>query len=120
MITTTAPTDEAPSTRTLPRIFSKHPRCEQCRRTSEIRVHYCPGCAEVSSEHFHRHCPCGATWLERSAGHGGFADLDNPAFVLICQHCRSRIPKEKTQNPRCCRTPEISYHDLREPCEICG
>jgi hypothetical protein len=40
MITTTAPTDQSPSTRTLPRIFSNHPRCEQCRSTYEIRVHY--------------------------------------------------------------------------------
>jgi len=64
--------------------------------------------------------PRSATWLERSAGHAG-ADLtlDDPAFVLICQHCRTRIPKEKAMNPRCCRTPEVSYHDTRDPCELC-
>jgi hypothetical protein len=104
----------------LPRLFSNHTRCASCRRTSEIRVHYCPGCAEVSGDHFHRICRCGATWLERSAGHAGVdISLDDPVFVAICQHCRTRFPNEKAMAPRCCRTPEIRYHDTREPCELC-
>ena len=118
MIATTGPIPGAPSARSLPRLFSNHTRCASCRRTSEIRVHYCPGCREVSGEHFHRWCRCGATWAERSAGHG-FVDLDNPAQVLLCQHCRSRIPNAKAMNPRSCRTPEVSYHDTREPCDLC-
>jgi hypothetical protein len=69
----------------------------------------------TETEHF----PCGVTWLEESARHGGFVDLDNPAFVLIRQYCRSRIPNGKALDPRCCQRPELSYHDTREPCEIC-
>ena len=120
MITTASSAHDAPSARSLPRLFSNSTRCESCRRTSEIRVHYCPGCPEVSGDHFHRICRCGATWLERAAGHAHVdISLDDPAFVAICQHCRTRIPNEKVMNLRCCRTPEVSYHDTREPCELC-
>jgi len=85
MITTASPTHDAPSARSLP-VFSNFTRCASCRRTSEIRVHYCPGCTDVSGENFHRICRCGATWLERSAGHVGVdISLDDPAFVAICR-----------------------------------
>jgi hypothetical protein len=109
---------DAPSTRNLPRLFSNRTRCASCRRVSEIRVHYSPGCAEVSGDHVHRWCPCGATWLERSAGHG-LVDLNNPSHVLLCQNCRTRIPTEKAMNPRCCRQPEVGSHATRDPCELC-
>ena len=33
-----------------------------CRRLQPIRVHDCPGCADVDGHHFHRLCPCGARW----------------------------------------------------------
>ena len=68
----------------------------------------------------HRVCRCGAMWLERSAGHAHVdISLDDPAIVAICQHCRTRIPNEKTLNPQCCRTPEVSYHDTHNPCDLC-
>jgi hypothetical protein len=120
MITTASPTQDSPSARTLPRLFSNFTRCANCRGTSEIRVNYCPGCATVSGDHFHRVCRCGAAWLERSAGHAGVdISLDEPALVLICQHCRTRMNHIKAMTPKCCRTPEVSYHDTREACELC-
>lgn len=55
-----------------------------------IRVHYDPGCAEIRGKHFHRHCPCGATWAERSWG----ARHDHVSCVTA----------------RCCPRPEVEYH----------
>ena len=107
---------------TLPLVFSNYTRCATCQRSGLIRVHYCPGgCpAKITGEHFHRLCPCGAEWLERSAGHGGSVDLDDPKFVAICQHCRTRMDHVQAMAPTCCRRAEVSYHDTREPCVLCG
>ena len=75
----------------------------------------------MAGSHFHRECRCGAAWMERSAGHAGVdINLDNPAFVPICQHCRARHTHLSCMQPRCCRMPEVSYHDVREPCELCA
>lgn len=107
--------------RTLHLVFSNFTRCATCHRSDRIRVHYCPGgCTKkITGSHFHRLCPCGAEWLERSAGHGGFVDLDNPAFVAICQHCRTRMNHVQALAPTSCRLAELSYHDTREPCDLC-
>jgi hypothetical protein len=107
-----------PLAATLPHLFSNYTRCASCCRTTGIRVYYCPGCPKVAGAHYHRHCPCGATWLERSAGHG-VIDLDASSCVLLCQHCKRRVSNERAMDPPCCRTPEVSYHDTREPCDLC-
>lgn len=108
MITSTVEDSAAPPARDLPRIFSNYTRCASCRAAYEIRVHYCPGCPQASGSHFHRFCHCGATWLERSAAHAGIdLNLDNPAFVAVCQHFRSRMDHIQAMQPRCCRTPEV-------------
>ena len=71
-------------------------------------------------ESFHRFCGCGAIWLERSAAHAPIdISLDNPVFVAICQHCRTRMDHLQVMHPKCCRTPEVGYHDTREPCPLC-
>lgn len=120
MISTTPGHTTATPARDLPRVFSKYTRCAACR-SSAIRVHYCPGCPQVSGSHFHRLCRCGATWLERSAAHAGIdINLDDAAFVAICQHCRTRMDHIQVMDPRCCRTPEVGYHDTREPCALCA
>ena len=111
---------DAPSARMLPSVFSNHTQCTACRGTSEIRVHYCPGCQSVSGSHFHRYCRCGATWLERSAGHAPMTiSLDDPCFVALCQHCGTQHDHIQAMQPRCCRTPEVSYHDTSDPREAC-
>jgi len=107
--------------RNLPLVFSNYTRCASCRATYEIRVVYCPGCAFIAGSHFHRECRCGATWMERSAGHAGVdISLDNPAFVPICQPCQARHTHLSCMQPKCCQQPEVSYHDVRAPCELCA
>lgn len=62
----------------------------------------------------------GATWLGRSAAHAPVdISLDNAAFVAICQHCRTRMNHIEAMQPKCCRTPEVGYHDTRDPCALC-
>jgi hypothetical protein len=105
--------------RTLSAVFSNYTRCPECRGSGAIRVHYDPGCPAIRGEHFHRECPCGHTWAERSAGHAR-SDIvagDDPRFVLLCQHCGARVPDAQAMTPRCCRRPEVHYHDTTEPCE---
>lgn len=121
MIGTVEPEVGKVDARTLPRVFTNDTRCEQCQ-SPRVRVHYDPGCREIGGAHFHRLCEgCGHTWAERTtAGHGGFVDLSNPAFVLVCQSCGSRVPEADATAPRCCRRPEVSYHDSREPCVLCS
>jgi hypothetical protein len=81
-------------------VSSNFTRCASCRRTSEIRVHYCPGCTDVIGDHFHRVCRCGATWLERSAGHAGVdISLDDPAFVAICPALPDPDPERENAEP---------------------
>jgi hypothetical protein len=46
--------------------FRNGVRCPTCRRVWAIRVHYCPGCPKIAGAHFHRLCPCGAMWDERT------------------------------------------------------
>ena len=59
--------------------FSNESRCAHCVYGPRlIRIHWCPyavaqngACAgpgngsNASGGHFHRHCPCGAEWIER-------------------------------------------------------
>jgi hypothetical protein len=107
--------------RTLPAIFSNYTRCPECRGTGEIRVHYDPGCPTIVGPHFHRECPCGATWPERSAGHvTSDIQLGNPRWVPLCQHCEARHTDMSCMHPRCCRLAEISYHDTLDPCDACS
>lgn len=44
--------------------FRNYARCPQCRRGPGVWVFYCPSCAKILGPHFHRECPCGATWEE--------------------------------------------------------
>jgi len=107
--------------RALRAIFSNYTRCEACRATYEIRVHFCPGCPDVLGHHFHRFCRCGATWLERSAGHAPVdIRLGDPRFVALCQHCGAKHTDLSAMQPRCCRRPEVNYHDTTEPCDTCA
>ena len=106
--------------RDIPRIFSNDTRCETCQRRDEIRVRWCPGCRDYRGSHWHRECRCGATWAERSAGHGGFVDLGDEDFVLVCQTCGTSVPNADARTPRCCRRPDVSYHNVREPCVLCA
>jgi hypothetical protein len=106
--------------RTLAAIFSNYTRCPECRRSTLIRIHYEPGCPRASGPHFHRLCPCGHEWMERSAGHAPIdMKVGDPRFVVICQHCRRRMSDLEAGNPTCCQRPEVSYHDTREPCDLC-
>ncbi len=106
--------------RSLAAVFSNHTRCATCRGHSDIRVHFCPGCPTISGSHYHRHCPCGATWPERSAGHAtSDIQLGNPRWVPLCQHCEAKHTDLSSMSPRCCRRSEVSYHDTTDPCEAC-
>jgi hypothetical protein len=119
MITTTVEDETVPPARDLPRIFSNHARCASCQSTA-IRVHFCPSCPKASGGHMHRECRCGAIWMERFAAHAPIdLNLDDAAFVAICQHCRSRLSHVQAMQPRCCRQPAVGYHDTREPCALC-
>lgn len=106
--------------RTLPDVFSNDTRCSRCQRSGEIRVHYDPGCAAIAGAHYHRHCPCGHSWAERSAGHAR-SDIvpGDPRFVLLCQRCRRRVPDAEATAPRCCRRPKVHYHEIADPCDAC-
>lgn len=120
MITTTVEDSTPLPARNLPRIFSNHTRCASCQSTA-IRVHFCPGCSQVAGGHLHRECRCGTMWMERFAAHAPVdINLDDPAYVAICQHCRSRLNHLQAMQPRCCRQPEVGYHDTREPCQLCS
>ncbi len=49
---------------TLPK-FTNENRCARCDRFWGLRIRYCPSCSRIRGQHFHRFCPCGATWEER-------------------------------------------------------
>jgi len=45
--------------------------------------------------------------------------LDNPRYVAICQHCRTRHTHLSSMQPACCSRPEVDYHDVTDPCDLC-
>jgi hypothetical protein len=53
---------------TLPPFSNMHARCPRCGGRREIRVHFDRDCTEVTGgDHFHRICPCGHRWVERTS-----------------------------------------------------
>jgi hypothetical protein len=68
-----------PGTALMARPFSNNSRCPQCGNGHEVRIHYDPSALRTTSDgavcvagmlgessggHFHRHCRCGAEWIE--------------------------------------------------------
>jgi len=50
---------------TLPPFTNVPTRCPRCGRRWEVRIHFDRDCTEAHGAHFHRHCPCGFSWIER-------------------------------------------------------
>jgi hypothetical protein len=60
-------TPQRVSADTLPFFGNMKTRCAKCGATRDILVAYCPGCAQVAGEHYHRRCmTCRQGWAEQT------------------------------------------------------
>ena len=90
--------------RNRPLVFLNHTRCAFCRATYKIQVRYYPGCPLVDwTTSTESACAVRSGWS--SAGHASVdLNLDNAAFVAVCQHCRARHTLDAASAPKSATT----------------